>query len=305
MSIAAPVPIPAAHVHFGPPVRISQLATPGATSMRIRVNGPQSLMPAPSHVGSSPMPTPEFSLHAADTGTSLSSEVSLPSAQPGSSRSVWPSLSSSAPFAHALPAGAVGVGVGVLRGAAGCRRPPLAGPAAGPDGAGGAGAAPRPSCVRIVAAFAGAGFPHSFAASTTARPFMSAGPFRRLASSWSRPGQDGALPPSSAAATVLKPFGLPMSVSTTFPFAAPRGRMTATASFPRLTPPATVTPTGADCTFMRLTPEANVTATCPSAGSASDFAAACAAGPDISRTPSVRSRTRNAGSMPRSSTPAP
>ena len=85
---------------------------------------------------------------------------------------------------------------------------------------------------------------------------MSADPFRRLDSSAPRSLQAApALPPSSAAANVLTPFALPRSVNTTLPeAAAPRGRTTATASRPFLTPPATVTPAGADFTFTPLAP---------------------------------------------------
>ena len=160
-------------------------------------------------------------------------------------------------------------------------------PAAGAaGGAGSAGAAPSPSVLRIDAAFAGAAFPHSFAASTPARPLTSAEPCRRLESSPARSLQFGAVPPLSAAGIVLTPFALPLIVSATFPDAAtPRGRMTAIASLPPFTPPATVTPAGADLTFTLLTPDANVTDTWPSAGIGAEGVAANAGGLDISRTP--------------------
>ena len=52
--------------------------------------------------------------------------------------------------------------------------------------------------------------------------------------------------------------------------AAPRGRTTATASRPFLTPPATVTPAGADLTLTDFAPEATTTAIWPSAGTATE-----------------------------------
>lgn len=249
------------------------------------------------------MPVPEpLSRHACETATSLFSVMSALSAQPGSSRSVWPSSSSSSPFAHAFAPPPPGGGVGVTRGLGASIRPPLLGAGAGvADGAGGAGGAPRPSRASSAAASAGMAFPHSLAASTPARPLVSSAPFRRLASSLSSPEQLGALPPSSAAATVLNPLTRPVSVTATFAVAvaaAPRGRTMAIASLPPLTPPATVTPAGADFTFTAFTSDAKATATCPSAGGASDLVAACAAELDISRTPRVTRRTRSAGSMP-------
>ena len=126
---------------------------------------------------------------------------------------------------------------------------------------------------------AGAALPHSLAASTAPRPLTSAEPFSCLLASAARSLQFGALPPLSAAAIVLVPFALPLTVSTTLPVACtPRGRTTATTSLPFLTPPATVTPAGADFTFTLLTPEANVTETWPSAGTGIDGPAASAAG---------------------------
>src|SRR3954470_1489057 len=116
---------------------------PGAMSTRSLVNWPQLLSAPNRPVGSSPMPIPEPLLrHSAETATSPVSAASLPSAQPGSSRSVWPSPSSSAPLAHALPATGVGVGC--------TSEPPDDGfdtAATGTGGAGGAGAGPRPSAL--------------------------------------------------------------------------------------------------------------------------------------------------------------
>src|SRR3954452_20353860 len=99
--------------HSPPPVSAVHVAIPGATSIRALVKGPQPLMAMNSPVGSSPMPTPEpLLLQSCDTSTSPVSAASLPSAQPGSSRSVCPSASSSAPFAHGLPPPVFGGGVG-------------------------------------------------------------------------------------------------------------------------------------------------------------------------------------------------
>src|SRR3954447_6289688 len=228
---------------------------PGATSTRTLVNWPQLLSAPNRPVASSPMPMPEpLFRHSAETATSPVSEVSLPSAQPGSSRSVWPSPSSSTLFAHGLP-GVPPPGVpppGVMPPGV-SDEPPVEGlgePTGGAGGAGGAGAGPRPSAPNTAAAFPGAALPHSLAASTPARPFTSAEPFSRFDSSPERSLQFGAFPPSSADRIVLTPFARPLTVNAILPEAAtPRGRMTATASLPPFTPPATVTPAGAALTF--------------------------------------------------------
>ena len=91
-------------------------------------------MPMPNSVGSSPIRIAASSAHAADTGTSLSSDVSPASEQPGSSQSVWPSPSSSLSLSQGRPPGA-GVAVGVGVGAGRAVPPPP-----GRGGAGGGGA---------------------------------------------------------------------------------------------------------------------------------------------------------------------
>src|SRR3954470_10196930 len=147
---------------------IWQEAVPGATSTRTLVNAPQPFSAPKSALGVSPMPIPEpLARQSAETATSPVSAVSLPSAQPGSSRSVWPSPSSSAPLAHAFPPPP---GVRLPS------EPPLDGlaapaPAAGAGGAGGGvGAGPSPSALSTADALGGTALPHSLATSTPARP---------------------------------------------------------------------------------------------------------------------------------------
>ena len=116
-------------------------------------------MPTLRCEGSSPIATPELAAHAAGTGTSPASLGSLAFMQPGSGRSffslaasIWPSLSSSIPFAHWL--------VGTDGGGGGdCEPPPPPGFRPPPPGA-----LPRPSRARTPAAAPGAGLPHSCAA---------------------------------------------------------------------------------------------------------------------------------------------
>src|SRR4051794_29786527 len=109
-------------------------------------------MPAPSDVGSSPMPTPELAAQSAETGTSLSSVMSPASEQPGSAQSVCPSLSSSTPLSQARLPFTGGVGVAVAVGVGEAPPPGRGGwplgaarPSVGAGRAGGAGGAPRPS----------------------------------------------------------------------------------------------------------------------------------------------------------------
>ena len=186
-----------------------------------------------------------------------SSVVSPASEQPGSSQSVWPSRSLSRSSSH----GALGAG-GRRRGRRrGRRGRGTAGPrgrAARPgDRPAGRGrraarrgsARPRRARARLStsAAPAGAVLPHSFAASTGRRaPSCRPVPFNRLPSSAPRSAQPGALPAVERRRERLDALQpCPRSVNTTLPDAAtPRGRTTATASRPCLTPPATVTPAG-------------------------------------------------------------
>ena len=75
---------------------------------------------------------------------------------------------------------------------------------------------------------------------------------------------------------------------------------------PFFTPPATVTPAGADFTFTPLAPPATATATWPSAGIGTESAlAACAAGADMRSTASVRSRKAESGEHGRDGTAGP
>ena len=184
-------------------------------------------MPAPSAVGSSPMPTPELAAHSAETGTSLFSVLSPASEQPGSAQSVWPSPSSSMPLSQARlpPAGGVGVGVGVGVATAPGRVsvPPAPARRARPGGAGARRGRARDS---TAAAPAGAGLPHSFAASTRAERLHVGAALQPLAEQRAeiRAAAPTPCPPSSAAANVLTPFAFPRSVKTTLPEAATPAR---------------------------------------------------------------------------------
>src|SRR3954469_22194451 len=97
---------------------------------------------------------------------------------------------------------------------------------------------PSPSLASRAAAPGGSGLPQARAASTAPSP-LALGPESLPARS---------LPRSLHADLVDTFLGLPLNLSTTLPAAEPRGRAIATAAFPPLADPSTITPFGAELT---------------------------------------------------------
>src|SRR4051794_36942979 len=188
-----------------PPETIAaQEAAPGAAFTSTSRNVPQpELMPTNSSLGSPATPAPEPAAHSADTGTSPVSDGSPACSQPGSAQSACPSPSSSRPLSHGRPA--AGGGLGFPVGGRGVTRlPPRAG------GAGAAGGGPRRRRASSAAAPAGAGLPHSFAATTAPSPRTSSEPFSRLPNSPASVLHAApARPPPSAAGDGLTPRARP------------------------------------------------------------------------------------------------
>ena len=152
---------------------------------------------------------------------------------------------------------AVGVGVGWACAGRGCR--PSAGSRPGAAGRAAAPVTRRRRQGRGAASTAGSvgrpGLPHSLAARTGLGRLRVGGALQPLAEQRAEVLADRArLAAVERGAERVDALRLAAgSVNTTLPDAAtPRGRTTATASLPFFTPPATVTPAGADLTFTRL-----------------------------------------------------
>src|SRR3954469_18722350 len=146
-------------------------------------------------------------------------------------------------------------------------------------------AGPKPSFASRAAAPEGSGLPQARAASTAPSP-IALGPASLRPSS---------VPRTLQAEVVAAVFGLPFTLSTTVPVAAPRGRAIATAALPWDADPSTITPFGADFTVMRWAPLTTVIVVWASAGAWSESGLAKAAVPESRNAAKVRGRRRRIG----------